>query len=212
MPTLEPAYCSTAFSFGGVMPEPGDRRGEERQLTTLRVAKLVTPDGEELCLIRNISSGGVMAHVYSRRDEGERVAIEIRNDRSLSGTIRWKEGTNIGISFDERIDVAEVLAVQAAARGVRHRAPRLDRQCTATLRLAAQRCRVEVRNVSQGGAGIVADHPLLERDEVILTMDGFHPVPGIVRWVRGSEAGIEFDQPIRFTELIEWLVKSAPVG
>src|SRR3712207_7884086 len=62
-------YCmnaveETTFSFSNAAPQP-DRRRQARHLTILRVGTLIIDGRRELCLIRNISAGGVMAHVYS---------------------------------------------------------------------------------------------------------------------------------------------------
>ena len=62
------AYEETTFSLSTVAPMPDEKRHFSRYLTILRVGALIA-DGRELCLIRNISAGGLMAHVYSRHAE-----------------------------------------------------------------------------------------------------------------------------------------------
>src|SRR4051812_42076098 len=98
----------TTFSFSSETPEPPERRTSRRHMTILRVGGLIGPRGRELCLIRNISAGGLMAHVYSRHAHGERVAIELKGNKPIEGKVRWAEASNLGIEFDERIDVAEM--------------------------------------------------------------------------------------------------------
>ena len=61
----------THFSFSPHVPEPPDRRTAERHIKILRVAALTIEGRRELCLIRNISAGGLMAHVYSTVKLGE---------------------------------------------------------------------------------------------------------------------------------------------
>jgi hypothetical protein len=58
-----------------------------------------------LCLVRNISSGGVMVHVYRPVEIGTKVGIEIRNDDLFTGEVVWARDSNIGVRFDEPIDV-----------------------------------------------------------------------------------------------------------
>src|SRR5579875_2929966 len=75
----------TMFSFSRLAPRPPDRRRDTRHLTILRVGALIGTEGRELCLIRNISAGGLMAHVYSRHENGERVAIELKGNQQTPG-------------------------------------------------------------------------------------------------------------------------------
>lgn len=42
-------------------------------------------------------------------------------------------------------------------------------------------------------------------EKLLVTLDGFRPVEGQVRWVDGRRAGIAFDQEIGWQELMPWL-------
>src|SRR4051812_28657856 len=75
----------TTFSFSEKPPQPPERRSAARHLTILRVGALVGPHGRELCLVRNISAGGLMAHVYSNHRMGERVAVELKTKQPIEG-------------------------------------------------------------------------------------------------------------------------------
>src|SRR3954454_23333120 len=117
----------TIFSFSKLAPQPPERRRDARHLTILRVGALIGREGRELCLIRNISAGGLMAHVYSHHASGEPVAIELKTNHQIPGTVIWTEGSNIGIQFDAPIDVGEMLSSQAVLdNGWRPRLPRIE--------------------------------------------------------------------------------------
>lgn len=159
-----------------------DRRaGESRLVTILRVGKLVKGGCQELCLIRNISERGLKAHVYSSHEVGERITVEFDSDSRVSGTVRWVRDDNIGMEFDDRADVAELLKPEEAA-GRKPRAPRLDIRGSARLRIGADIWRVEVRDLSQGGARIAIDDPLHVGEDCVVTLDGLRPVKAVVRW------------------------------
>ena len=51
---------TTLYSLDGKTPEPSGRRTGERHVSLLRVGSLMIADRRELCLIRNISAGGMM--------------------------------------------------------------------------------------------------------------------------------------------------------
>jgi len=196
----------TIFSFSGDAPPPPDRRRDPRQMTILRVGALVGAHGRELCLIRNISSGGLMAHVYSHHDEGDAVTVELKSNQPIPGKIQWVEESNVGIGFDEPIDVEEMLADQAAIdNGWRSRPPRVEVDRLATLRCGAQLFGVNTRDISQGGVKIETDQPIEPGTEVVLLLDAFRPLHGVVRWCQSGFAGIAFNEVIPFRELMAWL-------
>jgi len=200
-------HQETIFSFSERAPlPPEDRRRDPRHLTILRVGALVCEGGRELCLIRNISAGGVMAHVYSRRVEGQRVAVELKSNQRIDGEVAWVSGSNVGIQFDKPVDVTEMLSSQTMLdSGWRPRLPRVEVDRLATLRCGACVYGVNTRDISQGGVKIETDQPLELGAAVVLTLDKFRPLHGVVRWSDGGLAGIAFNQLIPFHDLMEWL-------
>ncbi len=200
----------TSFSFSREVPKPMERRQQERHLTILRVGALLVDGARELCLIRNISAGGLMAHVYCTLRPDQRVAVELKTNQQISGIVRWVQDSNCGIAFDEPIDVAELLAnPPVLPNGWRPRMPRVEIDRMATVRVGARPCFVHVRDISQGGIKVETDQPLEPGRDVMVTLDGFRPVPGMVRWQSEAHCGISFNQPIPFGELMDWLKKSA---
>ena len=196
----------TIFSFSPRAPRPPERRREMRHLTILRVGALIGANGRELCLIRNISAGGLMAHVYSNHSLGAAVAVELKSNHAVPGVIVWADQSNVGIEFDEPIDVEDMLSSQAALEnGWRPRLPRVEVDRLATLRCGARLYGVNTRDISQGGVKVETDQPLEVGREVVLTMEKFRPVAGVVRWSRDGLAGIAFNHLIPFHELMEWL-------
>lgn len=204
--SMDEEYAETTFSFSPDAPRPPERRRDAREITILRVGILVGPDGRELCLVRNISGGGLMAHVYCRHAEGERVIVELKTDHQIPGYVLWVSESNVGIKFDEPIDVEAMLTNQSMLdNGWRHRMPRVEVDRLATLRVGARLYGVNTCDISQGGVKIETDEPLQPGQEVVLSLDKFRPVAGVVRWCDGGFGGIAFNQPIPFNELMAWL-------
>ncbi|MEA3065055.1 MAG: hypothetical protein QOJ27_1501 [Sphingomonadales bacterium] len=201
----------TIFSFSRRAPRPPERRRETRHLTILRVGALIGPNGRELCLIRNISAGGLMAHVYSHHVTGAAVAVELKSNHAVPGRVVWADESNVGIEFDAVIDVEEMLSSQAALdNGWRPRLPRVEVDRLATLRCGARLYGVNTRDISQGGVKIEIDQPFEVGREVVLTMEKFRPLAGVVRWCHEGLAGIAFNHLIPFHELMQWLKPEAP--
>jgi hypothetical protein len=172
----------------------------------LRVGAIVIDGRLELCLIRNISAGGLMAHIYSLVAEGQSVAVELKSNHRISGTVSWVDGSNIGIRFDAPVAVEDLLASQGTMdNGWRHRLPRVEVDRLATVRLGSRVFGVSTRDISQGGVKIETDAPFEEGAEVVLMLDRFRPIHGVVRWYSEGLCGIAFNQVLPFHELIDWL-------
>jgi hypothetical protein len=201
------SHQETTFSFSESTPQPGERRRDPRHLTILRVGALIGPAGRELCLIRNISAGGMMAHVYCQHANGEQVAVELKGNQPIHGQVVWVEESNIGVAFDEQVDVADMLSSQALAdSGWRPRLPRIEVDRLATVRCGSRVCGVNTRDISQGGVKVETDAPLEVGAQVVITLDRFRPVQGVVRWCGEGFAGIAFHQLLPFGELMAWLI------
>ena len=201
------SHQETTFSFSDHIPQPQERRRDPRHLTILRVGALISPAGRELCLIRNISAGGLMAHVYSNHANGEQVSVELKGNEPIAGRVAWAEESNIGIQFDAQIDVAEMLSNNTSLEnGLQPRLPRVEVDRLATLRCGARLCGVNTRDISQGGVKVETDEPLELGAQVVITMEKFRPTAGVVRWCGGGLAGIAFHQLLPFGELMAWLI------
>jgi len=200
----------TSISLSAGTPPPPERRRQQRHLTILRVGALMIEGERELCLVRNISAGGVMAHVYRRIEVGTRVAIEIKNDEAIPGKVVWESDSNVGIAFDQKIDVPDLLATsKVLGDGRRARRPRVAVDRMARLRCGAEVHYVRVTDISQGGVKVEIDVTLPTDADVVVSLDGFRALPGVVRWTKDGHAGIGFIQVIPIAELCEWL-RSAP--
>jgi PilZ domain len=198
--------AETGFSLSEQVPEPPERRQQERQLTILRVGILVIEGRRELCLIRNISAGGLLAHVYGAVRPEQEVTVELKSNQQIGGRIVWFEDGNAGIAFDAPVDIADLLAnPPLLGNGWRPRLPRVEIDRLATLRAGAETDWVQVRDISQGGVKIETDRPLEAGAEVVVTLEYFRPVAGTVRWQRDQACGVAFNQLIPFEELIAWL-------
>lgn len=204
-------YEETVFSFSETAPPSPERRCEPRHLTILRVGALIGPNGRELCLIRNISAGGLMAHVYTIHSRDERVSVELKTNQQVAGTVIWTSEASVGVRFDEPVDVAGLLSAQTPLpKGWRPRLPRVEVDRLATLRCGARVHGVNTRDISQGGVKVETDQPLEPGAEVVLAMERFRPVHGVVRWCDDGLAGIAFNQLIPFPELMAWLKPDGP--
>ena len=194
---------TTLYSLSDAPPPPCDRREGDRHLTLFRVGSITIGDRRELCLIKNISAGGMMIRAYCPIAEGTPLSIELKSGQPVSGKASWVKDVNVGVTFDEAIDVIEILS--ASAVGPRPRMPRIEVGCIATVRDGANVYRMPVCDISQGGLKVKGE-PLLEQGcDLSVTLPGLDPQPAALRWRQDGHLGISFNRLIPLAELVTWL-------
>lgn len=197
---------TTLYSLSNSPPAPAtsqDRRDGERHMTLYRVGSILLEDRRELCLIKNISAGGMMIRLYCPIAEATAVTVELKSGQPIHGRISWTRDHHAGIEFDEPIDVIDILSTSMS--GPRPRMPRIETSALATLRDGANILRVRACDISQGGIKLRCDTPLQQGCDVILSLPGLEPQPGIACWIDGGFVGIAFNRLLPLEELVEWL-------
>lgn len=195
---------TTLYSLSDAAPRaPAERREGDRLMTLYRVGALAIADRRELCLIKNISAGGMMVRAYGPVAEGTHLAVELKCGQPITGTVSWARDVHVGIHFDDPIDVIDILTTSMS--GPRPRMPRIEASGFVTLREGAAKHRMRICDVSQGGIKVQGNIPLVRDSDVVVTLTGIEPQPGVVRWVDGDQMGIVFNRLLALPTLVEWL-------
>ena len=186
-----------------------ERREANRKFAMLQSGKITWGDCQSLCLIRNISSGGMMVTLYSPIPEGERVHIDFKSGERMGGRIIWVEKDMTGIEFDVAIDVETVLAQNIRDETRRERARRLRVDVNAMVRVCHedQDFLVQALDVSQGGIKIEGASIGAIGDDVLVCLSGLSNQPGVIRWQNGDGMGISFNRTLTLDEVAEWIIK-----
>lgn len=197
---------TTLYSLSDAPPalaEEPDRRDGDRHMTLYRVGSILVDRRRELCLIKNISAGGMMIRLYCSIADGTPVTVELKSGHPISGQISWTRDSHAGVAFDQPIDVIDILS--STMDGPRPRMPRIETNCHATLRDGANSIRVRACDISQGGLKVECDTPLVQGVDVVVTLPGLAPAPGIACWADDGFVGITFNRLIPLGELVAWL-------
>lgn len=194
---------TTLYSLSDRAPDPAERRDGERYLTLFRVGSITIGDRRELCLIKNISAGGMMIRPYCVIEPGTAVSVELKRGEQIPGVISWTRDDTAGISFDEQIDVVELLA--SSMEGPRPRMPRVEVRCIASVREGSNVYGMRAHDVSQGGLKVESNRDLDVGTEVLVTLPGLPSKQGVVRWREGRSYGITFHRLLALQELVDWL-------
>ncbi|MDQ3078882.1 MAG: PilZ domain-containing protein [Pseudomonadota bacterium] len=172
-------------------------------MTLYRVGSLAIDQRSELCLIKNICPNGMMVRTYCSISEGSRVTIELKCGQPISGMVSWVRDAHAGISFDEPIDVIDILST--SMNGPRPRMPRIQVGGFLTLREGAFTYRVQLCDISQGGLKIRCEKALAADSHVVVSINRIAPQPSVVRWIDGHYVGITFNRMLPLPVLVEWL-------
>ena len=195
---------TTLYSLSDGPPAPvAERREGERHLTLFRVGSVTIGDRRELCLIKNISAGGMLIRAYSAIEAGTRLSVELKRGEQIPGTVSWVRDGSAGIAFDEKVDVVELLA--SSKQGPRPRMPRVEIRCIASVRQGASVYGILARDISQGGVKLETNRELEIGSAVVVTLPGLAPQQGVVRWNENGSYGVTFNRLVALPELVGWL-------
>lgn len=201
--------CFQLEAGGGHLPAEADSfiPRANRLLTILLVGRMVTNEGDDLCRVRNISTGGMMIESSVPLATGQRVTVELRSLFAVKGTIMWAKAPHAGVLFNAAADVVGLLRSTSSKDGRAHqpRSPRLNTECPILVRRDGQLSPAKLLDLSQnGGRALFSNTPII--DELItVSVPGLGARRAVVRWTREGATGFTFLTTVPFGELEFWL-------
>lgn len=203
----------TVFSLFNEVPGSDGPPPSARDSAFLQEGSVVLGSVREVCSVRKISGAGAIVHADLPARPGERLELELMSGDQMNGVVEWRRGDEVGLRFDDPIDVFSLLARNLVSQpGERRHMPRVELLCPALLESSARTELVTTRDVAQGGLKIDTPVPLSVGEQVRITLEGFRPVEGEVRWVEAFVAGIAFTREIGWQELMPWLKERRKAG
>ncbi|MES2902576.1 MAG: PilZ domain-containing protein [Pseudomonadota bacterium] len=197
------SVSTTAYSLSSKAPAPSDRREGERHLTLFRVGAMTVDGRRELCLIKNISEGGMMIRPYCQLREGAELTIELKTGFLVSCKVAWLHEGSVGVEFDRPVDIVEILS--SSSEGPRPRMPRIEVDCFANVRDGGEVHRMRVQDISQGGVKLESNRVIDAGADLVLSLPGLAPQPAAVRWCEDGCLGVTFNRLLPLAELVDWL-------
>lgn len=185
------------FDFGDavIADEPATHIG--RRLSTrlrrmLRPAKLLVDGREFLCVLRDISNGGLQLQLFHDLPNYDRMAVEFDSGQRYPIRRVWKSAGRMGCAFLQHVDIQPVLSSEHLARPKRQ--PRLHVEHDAYLYAGDTKAPVVIRDISQCGVSLDCPDWLMIDELVRLASNVIPPVHAKVRWRSPPRYGLVLEE------------------
>ena len=161
------------------------------------------------CEIRKISALGVTVASDLAPALGDRVAVELATGQRAAGKIAWSDRGELGVRFEESIDVIALLNRKLVSQTPERRTmPRLEVRCLAHVKSGANFWTAMLRNISSGGLQLEGAEMPPAGAYVSVFVEGLTIPAGEVVWTRGDLIGIELVEELSWTSIIPWVRSS----
>lgn len=187
----------------------GDQRSGQRYTLLLRAGKLVLSTGEFLCLVRDVSDGGLKVRLFHPLAIDPACELELGNGERLEIERVWQQGSQAGFRFAQAPIDIHTLIEESGPFPKRHLRLRLDPPlpvlATADgLSEAGMLC-----DISQHGGAVVLERRLPVHAQVRINTPHLPELYARVRWRRGTMHGLVFQQGFRLDELaaLAWRIQ-----
>lgn len=158
------------------------------------------------CEIRKISALGATLGSNLVPPLGERISVEIATGQRPAGKIAWTGRGEIGVRFDDSIDVVALLNRQLVNQTPERRTmPRLEVRTTAHVKCGEHFRPAMLRNISAHGLQLEGEDLPAAGSYVSIFSDGLNIPAGEVMWSRDNLAGIELFEELSWTSIIPWV-------
>jgi hypothetical protein len=178
--------------------EFAEQRGAPRLRLLIRAAKLVGPEGEYLCVVRDASEGGVSVRLFHPLPAEGPLTLELQNGDRYPLLPVWEEDGKAGFRFENPADLERI--VESPSRFAK-RAVRVNISLPCILRFGDREVYATLCNLSQQGGRIITAERLSLVQRIRIEAEGFPEVAAKVRWRRGETYGLSFENNLQFEEL-----------
>lgn len=201
--------ANTASPDHALPPAGEELRAAPRFTLLIRAAKLVSAQGEFVCVIPDVSETGVSVRLFHALPACKHFALYMPSGSVYEIDNVWQRENEAGFSFAETVDVAQLITESGdyPKRGLR-----LALCFPVTIITPGGRLDGVVENMSQQGARIACEGLLALDQTVRIEAPGIsgkpHQVRAKIRWRRDHSYGVVFDDTFMlgdFARIAAWL-------
>lgn len=195
----------TTVVLGDRLPWPDDSWAPNEK-GPLDSGAIYVGGSRQPCSIRKISALGVTVSSDLTPALGDRASIELESGQRAAGRIAWTGRHEIGVRFDDSIDVIALLNRKLVSQARERRTmPRVEARSAVHVKCGGQFWLATLRNISARGLQIEGDDLPAVGAYVSVLVEGLNIPPGEVVWKRGKLAGIEVMEELSWTSIIPWV-------
>ena len=199
------AASATTFVVGDRLPWPDDPSGSDER-GPLDEAAIFIMGSRTPCSIRRISALGVAVGSDLTPALGERVAVELATGQRPTGTIAWTSRGELGVRFDDQVDMAALLNRKLVSLTPERRTmPRVEVRAPAYLKWGQNVSVVALRNISARGLQLEGEELPAIGTYVSVFVEGLNIPAGEMVWRRDKLAGIKVFDELSWTSIIPWI-------
>jgi hypothetical protein len=169
-------------------------RAAPRFTLLIRAAKLVSAQGEFVCVIRDVSETGISVRLFHALPACKEFGLQMPAGAVYEVTQVWQRENEAGFAFAEPVAVTQLIneSSEYPKRGLR-----LSLCFPVTIATLTQRHEAVVENLSQQGARVTCDALLAIDQTIRIEAPGItgevREVRAKVRWRRDRNYGVVFD-------------------
>jgi hypothetical protein len=171
-----------------------EQRAAPRFTLLIRAAKLVSAQGEFVCVIRDVSETGVCVRMFHALPSCKEYALHMPAGAVYEVVPVWEKGNEAGFTFAQGVEVSQLVneASEYPKRGLR-----LGLCFPVTINMLTGSHEALIENLSQQGARLTCE-TLLAIDQTVRIMmpdrgSKQREVRAKVRWRREQQYGVVFD-------------------
>src|SRR5947208_9145926 len=165
------------------------------------------------CSIRKISALGVTVSSDLAPALGDRASVELESGQRAAGRIAWTGRHELGVRFDDSIDVIALLNRKLVSQTPERRTmPRLEVRCLAHVKCGENFWPAMLRNISSGGVQLEGSEMPAVGAYVSLFVEGLNVPSGEVVWSKGELIGVELLEELSWTSIIPWVRSTVRKG
>jgi len=192
------------FELGETIPSGAEEVTASKRLSSrislmIRAAKLIADNREYLCLVRNVSVGGLNVQIFHDLPKHESLAVEFDNGETRAVNLRWQSGDRLGCEFLFPLEDPAIVVEQSGLQY--RRRPRLQVTHDAELHAGGRCIPVVLRDISQQGAGIDSDTLLMLGELVRIKSEVLPSLFARVRWRSHPRYGLVLEKVFSMAEL-----------
>ena len=178
-----------------------EQRAAQRFTLLLRVGKLVTPAGEFLCVLRDVSDRGIKARLFHDLLADQGCELELNDGVRYRLERVWQRDDHAGFRFAESsIDIHQLIE-ETGPFPKRHIRVRLKRSMPVLLSFDGLTLVAQLSDISQHGAAVTLDGRLAIGQQLRLDAIRLPALHARVLWRRRMLHGLVFQEGFRLDAL-----------